>query len=402
MLMILLGVAGSGRAQRAPGAALPAAVDLVPEFEKLGLTPLAQGDRDVCSLFAITALAEFESGRHRSKPGGRLSEEFLIWAAHKATGLSGDQAMFYEAVHGLETLGICRASLMPYLPTADARRVPTPKALANARELAGRWQVHWLRRWNVARPLDDSEFKGIKHALASGHPVACGLRWPKELKGDVLREVPAPRDVFDGHSIVLVGYADNPAHNGGGMFVFRNSAGPGWGKKGYGRVSYAYVRAYANDALWVKYEPGRPETRIERFEAELMPVVSRYRCDSSVQEMTEWGAPMWSGGRQLLCRAAPGGSVTLELANRRGGRCRLRVLATAAPDFGVVRVALDGKHVGPNINLYSGRVCPSGAIDLGLVDLPAGRHTVRFTSVGKDQASANVWFGIDAVELVAE
>ncbi len=111
---------------------------------------------------------------------------------------------------------------------------------------------------------------------------------------------------------------------------------------------------------------------------------------------------MWSGGRHLLCQAEPGGSVTLELANRRGGRCRLRVLATAAPDFGVVRVALDGKHMGHEINLYSGRVCPSGAIELGVVDLPAGRHALRFTSVGKDPASANVWFGIDAVELATE
>ena len=88
LLIILLGVAGGGRAQRAPASASPAGVDLVPEFRKLGLTPLAQGDRDVCSLFAITALAEFESGRHRSKPSGRLSEEFLIWAANKATGRS--------------------------------------------------------------------------------------------------------------------------------------------------------------------------------------------------------------------------------------------------------------------------------------------------------------------------
>jgi papain like protease len=402
LLIILLGVAGLGRAQRAPGAALPAQVDLVPEFGKLGLTPLAQGNRDVCSLFAITALAEFESGRQKSKPSGRLSEEFLIWAANKATGRPGDQAMFYEAVHGLETFGICQAGLMPYSPTANARHEPSAKALENARELAGHWRVHWVRRWNVARPLDEAELKGIKRALASGHPVACGLRWPKVLKGDVLREVPPPRGVFDGHSIVLVGYADDPKQNGGGMFVFRNSAGPGWGEKGYGRMSYAYVRAYANDALWLKFIPGRAEAPLERFEAESMAVIATHRCDSSVQDMAEWGRPMWSGGRQLFCRAQPGGSVTLAFSNRRAGRYRLRVLATAAPDFGVVRVAVDGKHLGPNINLYSGRICPSGSIDLGAIDLTAGRHAVRFTSVGKDSASANVWFGIDAVELAAD
>jgi hypothetical protein len=34
----------------------PKTVSLVGEFQQLGLTPLAQRDRDVCSLFAITAL----------------------------------------------------------------------------------------------------------------------------------------------------------------------------------------------------------------------------------------------------------------------------------------------------------------------------------------------------------
>jgi len=102
---------------------------------------LAQGERDVCSLFAITALVEFESGRQKSEPSGRLSEEFLIWAANKATGRAGDQAMFYEAVHGLETLGICQAVLMPYSPEVNSRHGPSAKALENARSLAGHWRV---------------------------------------------------------------------------------------------------------------------------------------------------------------------------------------------------------------------------------------------------------------------
>jgi len=401
VLIILLGLVSAGRAQRGPAAALPAGVDLVPEFGKLGLTPLAQGNRGDCSLFAITALAEFESGRRQSKPTVRLSEEFLIWASHQATGHSGDQAMFYEAFHGLETLGICEAGLMPYSPAVNSRHKPSAKALEDARGRAGHWRVHWVRRWNVARPLDASELEGIKKALASGHPVACGLRWPKALRGHVLRDVPPPRDVSDGHSIVLAGYAEDPKQPGGGMFVFRNSFGPEWGEKGYGRMSYAYVRAYANDALWIGYSPERSQVPVERFEAESMGVISRHLCDVNVQDMAEWGGPMWSEGRQLFCRAQRGGFVALEFANRRAGRYRLRVLATAAPDFGVVRVALDGKHVGHDINLYSGRVCPSGSIDLGAVDLTAGRHALRFTSVGKDPASANVWFGLDAVELAA-
>jgi hypothetical protein len=66
-----------------------------------------------------------------------------------------------------------------------------------------------------------------------------------------------------------------------------------------------------------------------------MAVLSRHDCDVNVQEMAKRGGPMWSAGRQLFCRAQPGGFVTLAFSNRRLGRFRLRVLATAAPDFGV-------------------------------------------------------------------
>jgi hypothetical protein len=403
VLMMTLGITSEMKARSAAAVDLPAESNLVPEFSRLGLRPRAQGNRDVCSLFAITALAEFESGRREPESSGPLSEEYLIWAANNAKPKShtSDQAMFYEAVAGLETLGICQAGLMPYSTGRNARHEPSPEALKNARELAGHWRVHWVRRWNVARTLDDSELNGIKEALALGHPVACGLRWPKTLRGSVLREVPPPQAVYDGHSIALVGYADSPTEKGGGMFVFRNSFGGGWGEKGYGRMSYAYVRAYANDALWLEYVRGRSGVPLERFEAESMAVISE-RCNTNPQDMLEWGGAMWGGGRQLFCRAQNGGSVTLEFSNPKGRRCRLVVFATAAPDFGILRVRLDGKPVGAEINLYSGRVCPSGSIDLGAIYLSAGQHALQFKSVGKDPASANVFFGIDAVELAVD
>ena len=46
-------IAGHGAAQAQ--VRLPKSVDLAGDFQRLGLTPLDQGDRDVCSLFAITA-----------------------------------------------------------------------------------------------------------------------------------------------------------------------------------------------------------------------------------------------------------------------------------------------------------------------------------------------------------
>jgi hypothetical protein len=174
--LLLCGAAGAALAQ--DGKTLPSRVDLRPDFESKGLVCHAQGDRDTCSLFALTALAEFEAGRGEGGRRPSLSEEFAIWAATKATGKTHDQAMFYEATRGLNVLGICRDDLMPYRAKPNAAEKPSPRALADAKTRSERWRVHWIRRWNVSRPLSDGELSGIKQALANHHPVACGMRWP--------------------------------------------------------------------------------------------------------------------------------------------------------------------------------------------------------------------------------
>ena len=237
--------------------------------------------------------------------------------------------------------------------------------------------------------------------LAAGHPVACGLRWPNALKGSDLLAVPRADEVSDGHSIAFVGYEDDPAINGGGAFRIRNSFGPGWGQGGYGRISYAYARAYANDAVWLELGPPDSEVALERFHADKLPVLAKANCDVHPQAMGEWGGPMWTNGRQLFCGAKKEGFVELGLEVRKAGRYRVRVLATAGPDFGKVRIALDGKRLGPDFDLYSGRVSPSGSLELGIHELSAGPHRVRFQAVGKNAGSTNFFFGIDAVDLLA-
>jgi hypothetical protein len=309
--------------------------------------------------------------------------------------------MFYEAVHGLNALGICAEERMPYARKADPGRAPSAAALADAKQRSGRWRLHWIKRWDVQRPLSGQELRAIKEALASGHPVACGLRWPKSLNGHQLLAVPPPGSVFDGHSVAFVGYQDEPGTDAVGTFTFRNSAGPGWGDEGYGVMSYAYARAYANDILWLELGAPGSEVPAERFEAESLPLLNRHLCSTSPQDMKEWGGPMWSQGRQLFCGAQKGGFVELGFSVRDARRCRLQVLTTAAPDFGIVQVALDGKPVGQDFDLYSGRVCPAGALELGTHALAAGEHRLRFTSTGKSAASTGHSFGLDAVELLA-
>jgi len=288
---------------------------------------------------------------------------------------------------------------MPYATESDPRRAPAAAALADAKGRSGRWSIHWIKRWDVKRPLSDRELHTIKAALANGHPVACGLRWPKSLRGYELLEVPPPASAYDGHSIALVGYQDEPGGKAGGVLFFRNSAGPRWGNDGYGVMSYAYARAYANDALWLEFGPPDSEVPAERIEAESLPVLNRSQCSTASQDMREWGAPMWSQGRQLFCSSQKGGFVEFGLSVRSTGRYRLRVLATAGPDFGIVQVALDGKPMGVECDLYSGRVSPSGALELGVQTLTAGQHRLRFTAVGKSAVSAGHSFGLDAVEV---
>jgi hypothetical protein len=396
--LILFAIAGTAAAQGAK--ALPSHVDLRPQFENFGLACRAQGPRDTCSLFAITAVANFEAGRTADGPHAALSEEFAIWAARKATGKTHDQAMFYEATCGLNTFGICAADLMRYSQKENSNERPSPRALADARTRSQRWRVHWIRRWNVSRPLNDEELTAIRHAIAGRHPVACGMRWPKSMKGNQILAVPGKEHVFDGHSIALVGYDDDPRKPGGGVFRFRNSDGPGWGDGGYGLISYAYVRAYANDAIWLHEGPPQSEVPLERFEAEGLPIVAREAAETSVQSMADWESAMWSGGKQLFVAARKNGSVGLRFGVRRPGRYRVRMLATAGPDYGTIHVRLDGKPVGPSFDLYSGRVCPSGTLELGTHELGAGEHQIRFTAVGKDRVSGNFHFGLDAIDLL--
>lgn len=396
VLVVLAGLASAD-----PRHTVPREVNLIRDFQKFGILPRVQGDRDTCSLFAITALAEFESARNSQPPHPRLSEEFLTWAAKAATAHKQDQAMFYEAVQGLNRFGICAEAEMPYEKTSDPKRKPSAAALADAKERSARWQAHWIKRWDLKRPLDDKQMQAIEEALATGHPVACGFRWPKTLRGHEILEVPTPDKVFDSHSIVLVGYEKDDKHPGGGVFRFRNSDGPGWGDKGYGLMSFAYARAYANDALWLHFGAANSEVPSERFEAEALPVLNKSRCDVNAQDMGQWGGLLWSQGKQLFCGAQEGGFVTLGFTVGKAGRYRVRVLATAAPDFATIRANLDGKRIEPDFDLYGGRVSPAGSLELGLHDLDVGEHRLRFTAVGKNSVSANYHFGLDAIDLIA-
>ena len=56
-------------------------------------------------------------------------------------------------------------------------------------------------------------------------------------------------EVYDGHSVVFVGYKQSKNFPGGGYLIFRNSWGTDFGEQGYGYMSFEYASAYTNELL---------------------------------------------------------------------------------------------------------------------------------------------------------
>jgi hypothetical protein len=236
-LLWIVSAAGCSRSEPSPPpalaptdlpTALPAAVDLRPTLLRLGLGPRAQGPRPTCSIFTACAALEFAiaSARGHAEP---MSVEFLNWAGNAATGRSDDGDFFHYALAGYAKYGLCAETAWPYATAFDGAARPSAEALAAAdaerAELASRVHVVWIRPWQAdSKGLDDAQFVAVKRVLAAGFPVAAGAS----------------------HSRLLVGYRDDAASPGGGVFATKDSGLGAWGE-----VDYAFVKNEVGDAFWV-------------------------------------------------------------------------------------------------------------------------------------------------------
>jgi hypothetical protein len=227
---------------------LPSSVDLRPDFEARGLSRRRQGGRPTCSVFTVTGALEYAVARKRGT-GTRLSVEFLNWAGHKATNRAVDGGFFSELWEGYEKFGICKEQTLPYQDRFDVDLQPSDAVLSDGMSLADLGlSLRWIKEWNPETGLTGEEFQAIKVALSQGHPVCGGFRWPKQAEWiEETLQMRAPDEVFDGHSVILVGYRDDSGQPGGGAFIIRNSGGDG----SDGFIPYEYARHYLNDAAWI-------------------------------------------------------------------------------------------------------------------------------------------------------
>ena len=227
---------------------LPSSVDLRPAFDKWELARRTQGKRGTCSVFTVAGALEFAAAKKQHR-GERFSVEFLNWAANRIAGEDKDGGFFSDIWKAFASYGVCAEKTMPYRAEFDPALAPGPEALAEAKtRLALGLRHHWIKEWNVKTGLTDEQFVAIKRTLNQGWPVCAGCRWPKQPKWSdhVLQMCPSDA-VYDGHSILLVGYRDDANQPGGGVFLFRNTNNGGHD----GSMPYTYGQTYMNDAVWI-------------------------------------------------------------------------------------------------------------------------------------------------------
>jgi len=232
-----------------PGAiATAGSVDLRSNLKRWDLAPGAQKGRGTCSVFAITGAIEFALAEHEHR-GTRLSVEFLNWASNRSIHRREDGGFFSDLWKGFERYGICPEADMPYVSEFDPDLRPSATAREHARQIRDEGlRMHWIKPWDPTKGLTEPQFDEVKGTLRSGWPMCGGFLWPKEERWSEGVLEMAPREaVRDGHSVLLVGYRDDPAQPGGGVFLVWNS---GKGLRD-AAMSYEYVRRYMNDAVWI-------------------------------------------------------------------------------------------------------------------------------------------------------
>lgn len=233
-------------------------IDLRSSIVQLGLSVRSQGSRGTCSVFATTFLIEYEMS-HNINASLDLSEEFLNYASNHAINDYSDGGFFDELNQGYQKYGITSESTVPYQITFDPNLTVSSNILQSADQLQ-RLSFEVIKAWNPAVGATDAQLQSVMTALNFGHPVAVGMLWPntgaqfQNLWGIQIMSVPATHgEVFDGHSVVLVGYKKSAAFAGGGYFILRNSWGTGFGDNGYAYIPFDYLKKYANDLVFYHY-----------------------------------------------------------------------------------------------------------------------------------------------------
>lgn len=135
-------------------------------------------------------------------------------------------------------------------------------------------------------------------------------------------------------------------------------------------------------------------------EAENLKVLATKDCDVSKQDMAGYNNPSWSSDAQAFIGSKIGSEATWNFPVNEDGRYELVLGFTHAPDFGIVRVSIDGKRIGKDFDCWGPEVFASGPVKFGSRLLFKGNHKLKVVVVGKNPDSKGTSFGLDCVYLV--
>jgi hypothetical protein len=163
-------------------------------------------------------------------------------------------------------------------------------------------------------------------------------------------------------------------------------------------------------AVFREYQGTRPPEHLVApsglIEAEQLRTAGKSREFTFwLQPTTSFTGGRWSEDGQMLAVGTEQGDwIDFELPEREPGPQRIEVFLTKASDYGIVQMSLNGTPLGAEIDLFSDLgVMPTGAIDLGVVELHRGGDLLRLSVVGANERTAppHYQFGIDGIRLSA-
>ena len=203
-----------------------------------------QGELGSCVSFAVAAMKEWQEKREheaemaKGKPGRKkvynYSEAWIYWNCKKIDIWPGEEGTSIRyAMKVLKRIGVPTEKGWPYKDVGD---IGEPENWAS---LVARWAL--IDSYYRIDTLSE-----LKLALKDG-PVPIGIPCFYEMffVGDdgIIPYPEYPNECYGGHAVCATGYDDNKK-----LITFKNSWSKDWGQKGYGHISYDYVRDFLWDA----------------------------------------------------------------------------------------------------------------------------------------------------------
>ena len=142
------------------------------------------------------------------------------------------------------------------------------------------------------------------------------------------------------------------------------------------------------------------------IECETMKIVAKSGdFPAAPQPLDRLGGHRWSGANHLFVRAGKiGDFVELRFPVEGNGPCKLILHATQSHDYGVLRLTVNGRRAGEDIDTYAEKPGPLGPLELGVFQPVDGAFTLRAEVVGRNAKSENTgtYFGLDCVVISKE